>query len=89
MLDYYRIFVVFVLIDVLGLCFPWYGLPYAAIICTVAVISIEGLSIVENFKKKKSHAAEVAKNIIECLTKEDAEKIIKSIKEEKKRYERN
>lgn len=92
MLDYYRIFVVFVLIDVLGLCFPWYGLPYAAIICTVAVISIEGLSIVENVKKKKSHAAdvaEVAKNIIECLTKEDAEKIIKSIKEEKKRYERN
>ena len=87
MLDYYRIFVIFVLIDILGLCFPWYHLPYAAIICTVAVISIEGVSIVENFKKKKSHAvdvAEVAKNIIECLTKEEAEKIIKTIKDEKR-----
>jgi TRAP-type uncharacterized transport system fused permease subunit len=88
MLDYYRIFIIFVLIDVLGLCFPWYNLPYGAIICTVAVISIEGLSIVENFRKKKSHAADVAevvKNIIECLTKEEAEKIIKTIKEERKR----
>lgn len=87
MLDYYRIFVIFVLIDILGLCFPWYHLPYAAIICTAAVISIEGVSIVENFKKKKSHAAdvaEVAKNIIECLTKEEAEKIIKTIKDEKR-----
>lgn len=87
MLDYYRIFVIFVLIDILGLCFPWYNLPYAAIICTAAVISIEGVSIVENFKKKKSHAAdvaEVAKNIIECLTKEEAEKIIKTIKDEKR-----
>lgn len=88
MLDYYRIFIIFVLIDVLGLCFPWYNLPYGAIICTVAVISIEGLSIVENFRKKKSHAADVAevvRNIIECLTKEEAEKIIKTIKEERKR----
>lgn len=87
MLDYYRIFVIFVLIDILGLCFPLYHLPYAAIICTAAVISIEGVSIVENFKKKKSHAAdvaEVAKNIIECLTKEEAEKIIKTIKDEKR-----
>ena len=87
MLDYYRIFVIFVLIDILGLCSPWYHLPYAAIICTAAVISIEGVSIVENFKKKKSHAAdvaEVAKNIIECLTKEEAEKIIKTIKDEKR-----
>ena len=87
MLDYYTIFIIFILIDILGLCFPWYHLPYAAIICTVAVISIEGVSIVENFKKKKSHAAdvaEVAKNIIECLKKEEAEKIIRTIKDEKR-----
>lgn len=41
----------------------------------------------ENLRKKKSHAAEVADmaaKIVECLTPEEAQKIIKKIKEEKK-----
>lgn len=85
--DYYRLFVFFVFIDILGLCFPWYNLPYGAIIGTLGVLIIEGVSVIENFKKKKSHAAEVADmaaRIVECLSPEEAQKIIKKIKEEKK-----
>lgn len=85
--DYYRLVVFFVLIDILGLCFPWYNLPYGAVIGTAGVLFVEGFSVVENLRKKKSHAAEVADmaaKIVECLTPEEAQKIIKKIKEEKK-----
>lgn len=85
--DYFRLIIIFVLIDVLGLCFPWYNLPYGAIIGTAGVLFVEGFSVVENLRRKRSHAAEVADvaaKIVKCLTTEDAEKIIKMIKEEKK-----
>lgn len=85
--DYYRLVVFFVLIDILGLCFPWYNIPYGAIIGTAGVLFVEGFSVVENLRRKKSHAAEVADmaaKIVECLTPEEAQKIIKKIKEEKK-----
>ena len=77
----------FILIDILGLCFPWYTLPYGAVIGTAGVLFVEGFSVVENLRKKRSHAAEVADmavKIVECLTPEEAQKIIKKIKEEKK-----
>lgn len=48
---------------------------------------VEGFSVVENLRKKKSHAAEVADmaaRIVECLTPEEAQKLIKKIKEDKK-----
>lgn len=85
--DYFRLIIIFVLIDILGLCFPWYNLPYGAVIGTAGVLFVEGFSVVENLRRKRSHAAEVADvaaKIVKCLTTEDAEKIIKMIKEEKK-----
>lgn len=85
--DYFRLIIIFVLIDILGLCFPWYSLPYGAVIGTAGVLIVEGFSVVENLRRKCSHAAQVAdvaSKIVKCLTTEDAEKIIKMIKEEKK-----
>lgn len=82
--DYFRLILFFVLIDILGLCFPWYILPYGVIIGTLGVLCVEGFSIIENLRRKKSHAAEVAdlsKKIIECITPDEAQKIIKAIKE--------
>ena len=81
--DYYRLVMFFILIDILGLCFPWYNLPYGAVIGTAGVLFVEGFSVVENLRKKKSHAADVADmaaKIVECLTPEDAQKLIKKIK---------
>lgn len=82
-LDYLRVVIFGVLIDVLGLTFPWYAIPYCVIVCTLGILVIEGKSVLENFNKKKSSAAkvaEMAEKIIECFDNETAERIIKAIK---------
>lgn len=90
-LDYYKLQFVFLLVDVLGLVFPWYTIPYASVLCTACVLLIEGMSVVENLRKKKSSAAsvaQVAEKIVACLTSEEAEDIIRIIKESRKDSEK-
>lgn len=85
-IDYLRIVMFAVLIDVLGLFFPWYEMPYACVLATFGVLVIEGKSVVENYQKKKSHAAEIIDivgQIIECADEKDAKKLISLIKGEK------
>ena len=87
-IDYLRVIVFGVLIDVLGLSFTWYVIPYCAIICTLGILIIEGKSVLENFHKKKSAAAKVVdviETIINCTDNETAEKIIKAIKDDGKK----
>lgn len=82
--DYYRFIACLLLIDLLGVCFTWYDKPYGVIIGTAGVLIVEGWSVVENLRKKKSHAADaadLAKKIVECVANDEAEKIIKAIKE--------
>lgn len=86
-IDYLRVIVCAVLIDVLGLSFPWYAIPYCAVICTLGILIIEGKSVLENFNKKKSAAAkviDVIETIVNCTDNETAEKIIKAIKADNK-----
>lgn len=86
-LDYLRVVIFGVLIDVLGLAFPWYSIPYLAIIVTLGILVIEGKSVLENFQKKKSSAAHVIdaiETIVNCTDNETAEKIIKAIKSDGK-----
>ncbi len=90
-LDYLRVVMFAVLIDVLGLCLPWYELPYCAVLSTLGVLAIEGKSVLENFQKKHSPAADVvdvaadmAEEIIGCKDVHDARKIIKKVKNESK-----
>ena len=82
-IDYLRIVIFGVLIDFLGLFFPWYDMPYACVIVTLGVILIEGKSVIENLKKKRSSAAQVldiVTKIIECANEKDAKKLIGIIK---------
>ena len=86
-LDYLRVVIFGVLIDVLGLTFTWYIIPYCAIICTLGILIIEGKSVLENFQKKKSSAAQVVdiiQAIVDATDNETAEKIIKAIKDDGK-----
>lgn len=86
-LDYLRVIMFGVLIDVLGLTFPWYVIPYCVIICTLGILVIEGKSVLENFQKKKSSAAQVVdviQAIVDATDNETAEKIIKAIKDDGK-----
>lgn len=84
-IDYLRIVVFGCLIDILGLFFPWYDIPYACAIVTLGVILIEGKSVIENLKKKRSSAAQIVDivgRIIECADEKDAKKLIGIIKGE-------
>ena len=86
-IDYLRIVFFFMLIDILGAVFPWYSLPYCAILATLGVLLIEGRSVIENSKKKRSAAGQVldaVQEIISCVDNEKAQKIISMIKEQPK-----
>lgn len=89
--DYLRVLLFAVLIDVLGLFFPWYAIPYFSIICTLGILLIEGRSVIENSKKKKANAGEVAEmveKIINCAVSKDAEELIQLIKDSNKKGEK-
>lgn len=82
--DYIRVAIFAVLIDILGLFFPWYNIPYAVIIATFGVLLIEGHSVLENLRRKKSSAAnivDVITSIIECTDIKQAEQIVKTIRD--------
>lgn len=82
-LDYLRVIMFAVLIDILGLTFTWYLMPYCCVVCTLGILVIEGKSVLENFQKKKSSAAQVVDiigTIVECADHDTAEKIIAAIK---------
>lgn len=87
-IDYLRVLVFGVLIDVLGLAFPWYNIPYCAILVAVGVVLIEAKSVLENYRKSKSAASELPdmlKDIITAVTREDAQRIIDALKEEQEK----
>lgn len=91
-LDYLKVIIFGVLIDVLGLTFPWYVIPYCAIIVTLGILIIEGKSVLENFQKKKSSAAQVVdiiQAIVDATDNDTAEKIIKAIKSDGKLRKEN
>ena len=85
-IDYLRIVMFGCLIDILGLFFPWYDIPYACALVTFGVILIQGKSVIENLKRKRSSAAEVldmVRKIIECVDEKDARKLIALIRDDK------
>ena len=71
------------MIDVLGLlCLPFYEIPYFVVLMTLGVLLREGKSMKENYELKKSNAIEavdMATEIVKCISKEEAEKLIKAI----------
>ena len=80
--DYAGVMFPFMFIDIIGSLFSFYFLPFFQIITGAGAIIIEGWSVLENKKRKKSHAAlipELAKDIIQCAREKDAEALIKTI----------
>lgn len=85
-IDYLRVLVFGVMIDVLGLAFPWYNIPYCAMLVALAVVLIEGKSVLENYRKTKSSASKLPEEIaaiIKATTQAEAEKILDFIKDNK------
>lgn len=95
--DYVRLMLFALMFDILGTMLPFYSIPAATILCTAAVICIEGKSVVENSRRKKAHAADIpdiVMQIVQATTTEQGhdilEKIIKllSLKEKDSKYHR-
>lgn len=57
--DYFKVALVGLMFDLLGSIFSWYGIPYMTLLVTIAVLGIEGKSVIENLKRKKSTAANI------------------------------
>lgn len=80
--DYAGVLLPFLFIDIIGSMFTFYYLPFFQIVIAVGCILIEGWSVMENKKRKRSHAAllpEVVKSIVRCAREKDAEAIIEAI----------
>lgn len=80
--DYWRVLLFAMMFDILGAFLPFYMLPFATILCAVAIICIEGRSVIENSHRKKAHAAEVpdmVKQIVDAATSEQGAEVLKSI----------
>lgn len=83
--EYWRLMFIALLVDTFGILFPWYALPYLSVAVTVGIIVIEGKSIWEHARRRKSELVQlkdIASRIIECANEKDAGKLIKAIKEE-------
>lgn len=80
--DYTAVMFPFLFIDIIGSLFEFYFLPFATLLIMIGSMLIEGWSVVENKRRKHSHAAllpTLAKEIIECTREKDAVAIIETI----------
>lgn len=80
--DYVRLMLFALMFDILGSLLSFYIIPFATILCTIAVIYIECTSVVENSKRKKAHAGEVpdiVMQIVQAATAEQGHEILDRI----------
>lgn len=89
--DYYRLLFFGVIIDVLGLAFVWYNIPYCAVLVAVSAVLIEAKSVLENYHQMKSPAAgmiDMNAAVIKAATSREADEVIELIKDNvRKEYE--
>lgn len=80
--DYARVLMFTLMIDALGSLLSFYILPFATILCAIAVLLMEGKSVMENSKRRKAHAADVpdiVKKIVQAATAEQGHEILNEI----------
>lgn len=83
--DYWRIQIMALIFDLIGSCLPWYSLPFASMLVTAAIVLIEGRSVWENERAKKSNAAkipEVIREILRCADIKSAEQLLEKLKKQ-------
>ena len=82
--DYWRIQVMALIFDLIGSCIDWDTLPFASMLVTAAIVLIEGRSVWENEKAKKSQVAKLPdaiRAIIQCADAKTAEQLLEKLKE--------
>lgn len=80
--EYWRVLLLALVFDTMCLLLPWYAFSYITLVVTLALLVIEGKSLLEHYKRRKSALAELPdllKAIVSCATERDAGKLIESI----------
>lgn len=80
--DYVRVMFFALMFDMLGSLLAFYKIPFVTILATIAVVIIEGKSVIENSRRKKAHAADIpdiVKQIIHATTAKQGHEIIDKI----------
>jgi hypothetical protein len=83
--DYARVLMFAFMVDALGSLLSFYILPFATMFCALAILCIEGKSVLENSKRRKAHAGDVPdmiKQIIQAVTTEQGHEVFNSIVEQ-------
>ena len=80
--DYARVLMFAFMVDALGSLLSFYILPFATMLCALAILCIEGKSVLENSKRRKAHAGDVPdmiKQIIQAATIEQGHEVFNEI----------
>ena len=80
--DYARVLMFAFMVDALGSLLSFYILPFATMLCALAILCIEGKSVLENSKRRKAHAGDVPdmiKQIIQAATAEQGNEVLNKI----------
>lgn len=80
--DYARVLMFAFMVDALGSLLSFYILPFATMLCALAILCIEGKSVLENSKRRKAHAGDVpdmVKQIIQAVTTEQGNDVFNKI----------
>lgn len=80
--DYARVLMFTFMVDALGSLLSFYILPFATMLCALAILCIEGKSVLENSKRRKAHAGDVPdmiKQIIQAATAEQGHEVFNKI----------
>ena len=83
--DYARVLMFAFMADALGSLLSFYILPFATMLCALAIICLEGKSVLENSRRRKAHAGDVPdmiKQIIQAATTEQGHEVFNSIVEQ-------
>lgn len=80
--DYVKVMMFALMFDALGSLLSFYIIPFASILCTVAVLGIEGKSVLENSRRRKTNAGGIpgmVNQIMQAATREDSLKVLSAI----------
>ena len=80
--DYVKVMMFALMFDALGSLLTFYIIPFVSILCASAVLGIEGKSVIENSKRRKTNAAGIpgmVSKIMNAATREDSLKALSAI----------
>lgn len=88
--DYFKILLFALMFDALGMSLlHFYLVPLMTVVTTVAILLIEGKSVVENCRKKRAHAADVPTIIKKLIKAASTEKGITMLEEISDSFNKN